>query len=177
MKGSVKWFSQEKGFGFILPEDGSEDVFFHLSEYKSHEQIENGTEVNFELGIGKGGKQAATNVSFFATPSRGLSSKPYYAKPTRRKGEFVPKNHGSVIGGIAIGMLFGPVGGLIGGLLGSGGFERSEGKLITSECLRCGGTGHVTNINEHFIGFQCEKCKSFWKRKNENGLRKADLES
>lgn len=177
MKGSVKWHSQEKGFGFILPEDGSGDLFFHVSEYKSHDQIENGTEVTFEIGEGKSGKRAARNVCFSAPPSRGIGSKPYYAKPTRRKGEFVPKNTGSTIGGIAVGLLFGPVGGLIGGLLGSGGFERAEGKLITSECLRCGGTGHVTNIDERFIGFQCEKCKSFWKKKNETRLRKSDLES
>jgi CspA family cold shock protein len=177
VKGSVKWYSQEKGFGFILPEDGSGDLFFHLSEYKSHEQIKNGTVVTFEVGEGKDGKCAARNVCFLAPPSKGMSSKPYYAKPTRRQGEFVPKNHGGTIGGIAIGMLFGPVGGLIGGLLGSGGFERSQGELITSECLRCGGTGHVTNINERFIGFQCEKCKSFWKKRNETGLKKSDLES
>ena len=177
MKGTIKWYSQQKGFGFILPEDGSIDLFFHVSEYKSHEQIENGTEVTFEVGVGKAGKRAAKNVRFSAPPDRGMGAKPYYAKPTRRKGELVPKNTGGAIGGGMIGMLLGPVGAVIGGLLGSGGFERSEGELITSECLRCGGTGHVTNIDERFIGFQCEKCKSFWKKRNETGLRKSDLES
>ena len=176
MKGSVKWFSKEKGYGFILAEDGSKDLFFHVSEYKSHEQIENGTSVSFEIGEGKGGKRAARNVCYLASPRKSTGSKPYYAKPTKRKGDFVPKNNAATLAGIVAGMPFGIIGGVIGGLIGSGGFERAEGELITSECLRCGGTGHVTNINEHFIGFQCEKCKNFWKKRNKTGLRKSDLE-
>lgn len=66
MKGILKWFSQEKGFGFILPEDGSEDVFFHISQYKSHEEISNGIELTFEVGVGKAGKRTANNVYFLA---------------------------------------------------------------------------------------------------------------
>ena len=54
--------------------------------------------------------------------------------------------------------------------MGSGGFERTLGEEITSPCLRCGGTGHVTNIDENFIGFQCENCKSFWKKRNVENL-------
>jgi cold shock protein len=176
MKGSVKWYSQEKGFGFILPEDGLGDLFFHVSDYKSLEQIESCTQVMFELGEGKDGKRAAKNVRFSAPPTGGKSHKPYYAKPTRKKGEYVPQSVAGTLGGAAVGLLFGPIGALVGGLLLSGGFKRSKGALITSECLRCGGLGHVTNLDERFIGFQCEKCKSFWKKKNEAGLKKADLE-
>lgn len=37
---------------------------------------------------------------------------------------------------------------------------------ITSTCLRCGGTGHVTARSNNKIGFQCKDCKSFWKERD-----------
>jgi polyribonucleotide nucleotidyltransferase len=50
-------------------------------------------------------------------------------------------------------------------------------KDITSTCLRCGGKGNVTAIDENFIGFQCESCKAFWKKRNKENLRIDQLNS
>jgi CspA family cold shock protein len=46
--GKVKWFSTEKGFGFIQPDDGSEDVFVHHSEVDGKDPRD-GDEVQFEV--------------------------------------------------------------------------------------------------------------------------------
>ncbi|MAA48912.1 MAG: cold-shock protein [Gammaproteobacteria bacterium] len=64
MKGTVKWFSSEKGFGFIVPEDGSKDLFVHHSEIQSGGQfatLSDGQSVEFEVGEGKKGP-CAINV-------------------------------------------------------------------------------------------------------------------
>ena len=47
-EGTVKWFSSEKGFGFIAPNDGSDDVFVHHSEVPG-EDLRDGEEVQFEV--------------------------------------------------------------------------------------------------------------------------------
>ena len=47
-EGTVKWFSSEKGFGFIKPEDGSEDVFVHHSEV-SGEDLRDGEHIEFDV--------------------------------------------------------------------------------------------------------------------------------
>ena len=62
-KGTVKWFSSEKGFGFIAPEDGSKDLFVHHSEIKMQgfASLEDGQAVEFEVGEGKKGP-CATSV-------------------------------------------------------------------------------------------------------------------
>ncbi|MES1949078.1 cold shock-like protein cspE [Salinisphaera sp. C84B14] len=57
-KGTVKWFSSEKGYGFIAPEDGSKDLFVHHSEIKNgggFATLEDGQAVEFEIGEGKKG--------------------------------------------------------------------------------------------------------------------------
>ncbi|MES1930135.1 cold shock-like protein cspE [Salinisphaera dokdonensis CL-ES53] len=57
-KGTVKWFSSEKGFGFIAPEDGSKDLFVHHSEIQNgggFATLEDGQAVEFEVGEGKKG--------------------------------------------------------------------------------------------------------------------------
>lgn len=62
--GKVKWFNQEKGFGFIKSDDGSE-VFFHVNELiKIHlETIIGGTKVSFETKENKQKKVSATNLN------------------------------------------------------------------------------------------------------------------
>jgi CspA family cold shock protein len=62
-KGTVKWFNSSKGFGFINPDDGSEDLFVHHSEIKTngYASLDEGQTVEFEVGQGKKGP-CATNV-------------------------------------------------------------------------------------------------------------------
>ncbi|MDP9806062.1 CspA family cold shock protein [Trueperella bonasi] len=62
--GIVKWFNGEKGFGFIEPEDGSEDVFVHFSAIQSSgfRSLDEGDKVEYEVEEGPKGLQAA-NVS------------------------------------------------------------------------------------------------------------------
>lgn len=64
MQGTVKWFSDEKGYGFITPDDGSKDLFVHHSEIKMEgfRKLEEGQAVTFDVGQGKKGP-CATNVS------------------------------------------------------------------------------------------------------------------
>ncbi len=59
-EGTVKWFSSEKGYGFIAPNDGSEDVFVHHSEVPG-EDLRDGEEVQFNVEQGPKGLNA-TNV-------------------------------------------------------------------------------------------------------------------
>ena len=60
-RGRVKWFSDEKGYGFIEPEDGSEDLFVHYSEIvgEGFRTLEEGSRVEFEVVDGRRGKQAS----------------------------------------------------------------------------------------------------------------------
>jgi CspA family cold shock protein len=59
--GTVKWFNDAKGFGFIAPEDGSADVFVHYSAItaKGFRSLQEGQRVSFEVVQGPKGAQAA----------------------------------------------------------------------------------------------------------------------
>ena len=63
--GTVKWFNTAKGYGFIEPEDGSRDVFVHISavERSGLAMLNEGSKVSFELVSGRDGKMAAENLT------------------------------------------------------------------------------------------------------------------
>jgi CspA family cold shock protein len=59
--GTVKWFNDSKGFGFITPDDGSEDLFAHFSAINmgGFKTLKEGQKVQFEVSQGPKGKQAS----------------------------------------------------------------------------------------------------------------------
>nr|MBL8411247.1 cold-shock protein [Dechloromonas sp.] len=59
--GNVKWFNDSKGFGFITPEGGGEDLFAHFSAIQSHgfKTLTEGQRVSFDITNGPKGKQAS----------------------------------------------------------------------------------------------------------------------
>ncbi len=63
-QGTVKWFSEEKGYGFITPDEGGEDLFVHYSGIVGNgfKSLEEGEKVSYEATQGKKGMQAE-NVS------------------------------------------------------------------------------------------------------------------
>ncbi len=62
--GIVKWFNPVKGFGFITPEDGTQDAFVHISvvERAGLNTLREGQKVEFEIVPGRDGKSAAENL-------------------------------------------------------------------------------------------------------------------
>ena len=59
--GTVKWFSGSKGYGFIVPDDGSEDIFVHHSNIttEGYRTLEEGQKVEFETTQGDKGPEAS----------------------------------------------------------------------------------------------------------------------
>jgi CspA family cold shock protein len=65
MRGTVKWFSSEKGYGFITKEDGGEDVFVHFSGIAGtgYKSLQEGQQVTFDIETDtKNNKPTAVNV-------------------------------------------------------------------------------------------------------------------
>ncbi|MGI5353000.1 cold-shock protein [Streptomyces sp. CA-250714] len=62
VRGTVKWYNAEKGFGFISPDSGGVDVFVHYSEIQTngYRTLEEKQRVEFEIGQGQKGPQAQT---------------------------------------------------------------------------------------------------------------------
>jgi cold shock protein len=62
--GTVKWFNAQKGFGFIQPEDGSKDVFVHISavERAGIDNLVEGQKLSYDIEAGKQGKTSAVNL-------------------------------------------------------------------------------------------------------------------
>ena len=59
--GTVKWFSAEKGYGFITPDEGGKDVFVHYSAIQAdgYRSLNEGQKVEYEVVQGQKGPQAA----------------------------------------------------------------------------------------------------------------------
>ena len=62
--GTVKWFNDSKGFGFITPDDGGEDLFAHFSAItmSGFKTLKEGQKVSFEVTNGNKGKKQASNI-------------------------------------------------------------------------------------------------------------------
>ena len=62
--GTVKWFNPNKGYGFIQPDDGSQDALVHISavERSGLSSLQEGQKVEYELAPGRDGKSAAENL-------------------------------------------------------------------------------------------------------------------
>ena len=63
-KGTVKWFNPAKGYGFIAPEDGGNDVFIHVTAVKQAglDSLSENQRLSFDLEEVKNGKTAAVNI-------------------------------------------------------------------------------------------------------------------
>ena len=63
-QGKIKFFNQEKAYGFIIPESGGSDVFIHMIELEKsgYKGINIGAKVTYEVDASKKGKNQATNI-------------------------------------------------------------------------------------------------------------------
>ena len=62
--GTIKWFNATKGYGFIQPEDGSKDVFVHITDVQAAgiRELREGDKLSYDLQQGNQGKVSATNL-------------------------------------------------------------------------------------------------------------------
>lgn len=59
MNGTVKWFNEDKGFGFIAPDDGGRDIYVQASNIEApHDSLSDGQRVEFEVVLGRKGPEA-----------------------------------------------------------------------------------------------------------------------
>ncbi len=63
--GTVKFFNSDKGYGFIQPDDGSNDSFVHISAVQAAgmHSLDKEQRLNYDVEIGRNGKESATNLS------------------------------------------------------------------------------------------------------------------
>lgn len=125
--GTVKWFNVQKGFGFISPTDGSEDLFVHQSSIKSdgYRSLAENEEVEYEVETGDDGRTKAVDVT-----GPGGSN----VQGSRREG-----GGGGGRGGYGDGGYGGGGGGYGGRSGGGGGYGGGGG----GSCYSCGESGHL----------------------------------
>ena len=63
-KGKVKWFNPDKGFGFIVPEDGGKDVFVHITALQEAglQSLQDDQPIEYEMIEGRDGRESAGNL-------------------------------------------------------------------------------------------------------------------
>lgn len=76
MKGSVKWFSNKKGYGFVTAEGSGKDVFIHHSGIRGEgfKTLEEGDQVEFEVAQGPKGELAVNLVKVAGAPKQPVSA-------------------------------------------------------------------------------------------------------
>jgi CspA family cold shock protein len=80
--GTVKWFDAAKGFGFVIPKDGGQDIYVHLKvlQKASLQTLEPGTTINFSVAT-RGGKQFVEEIAVVAKPAPPLERTPIPKSP------------------------------------------------------------------------------------------------
>lgn len=196
MQGSVKWFSNKKGYGFVTPAEGSsvtEDVFVHQSSIfcEGYRTLDEGWEVEFEIGHDDDGKVKAVSVT---APGGGPCFGPRKSRPnTRRqegrgsrnsaKGPPKPKDpfwHESLNDNVkglleekSIRTSTGTIDVSVGDVrvkLGTNGYSsmaHADG-LLAEGSFTCDTDGNATFIWEHFIAF--DKESSQWAASEDKSL-------
>ncbi len=87
--GHVKWFDSTRGFGFVVPDDGSDDVMIHFSILRAHgrRMLPEGTRISCEAELGKRGMQAIQILEFDLSTATGPD---YDERPPVRQERFEP---------------------------------------------------------------------------------------
>jgi CspA family cold shock protein len=85
LRGKIKWFNPEKGFGFVSPDDGSPDVFLHISALKQagHQDAPEGSTIQCEVGQGRKGVQVLRVLQLDASTAA--------PRPPRPRRPFAPR--------------------------------------------------------------------------------------